>query len=95
MDSIEPIIDRLENIESKIDNIIETKHSLDLRVTILESKNGNRIHELELAVALVRDRLLLLEHGAKGSDWRWEKVFDVGWKLVVAVVGGYLLLQLK
>ncbi len=85
---LETLTHRQDEMRQDLQKINESQQTLNSRVAIIESRKIEHIAE---SVHEMRLRLAMLERESAGNSWRWEKIADLGFKVVTGIVLAVLL----
>lgn len=87
-----------KELEKKIDNQLVSFNELNIRVRMVESKNGDHISE---EVTKFKEKLhnfemkiQKLEGNSEGQENRWKTIFNFGLQLVWVILAAWLLFKL-
>lgn len=87
---------KVEQLETKLDNIFKEYKGLDGRVLVIESKGNGPVDLAQVREELHKQdvRLHDLEISSKGQEGRWRNVFSFITNLVWVVLAAYILYKL-
>ena len=83
-----------KDITDRLDAIQHGLHAMDVRLSILEAKNGHKIDEVSDELVVIDKRLIKLEDYQQVKKASWDRIIDALYKVAVALVGAYLIFKL-
>lgn len=88
-----------QDMDSRIEGLLESHTGMLQRLAVLESKNGTHlqgeINELEKTLNSIDKRLSAVEHTSSGNEDRWKTIFNFIIQLVWIVIAAWVLFKLN